>query len=175
MASLINSAGATGTGSMTVQGPNTNSNQVLTIPDATGTVMVTGNMPAFRYYASTGTTISAGATTKLTFDTKDYDTNNNFASSRFTPTVAGYYQISIGVRPTTSASTETAVYLYKNSSNNQIFYDVITSVYDISGSTLVYMNGSTDYIEIYMYAQTAGTTPTGSTGVWFSGVLVRSA
>jgi len=40
MASLINSAGATGTGSMTIQGPNTNSNQVLTIPDATGTILV---------------------------------------------------------------------------------------------------------------------------------------
>jgi len=40
MASLINASGATGTGSLTIQGPSTNSNQVLTIPDATGTALV---------------------------------------------------------------------------------------------------------------------------------------
>lgn len=42
MASLINSAGATGTGSLTIQGPNTNSNQTITLPDATGTAVVAG-------------------------------------------------------------------------------------------------------------------------------------
>ena len=38
MASLIPSASASGTGSMTLAGPSTNSNQVLTIPDVTGTI-----------------------------------------------------------------------------------------------------------------------------------------
>ena len=36
-------------------------------------------------------TLSSGTLTKVTFDTELFDTNNNFASSRFTPTVAGQY------------------------------------------------------------------------------------
>jgi hypothetical protein len=136
-----------------------------------------GVAPAFRAYATAGTTIGAGATTKITFDTKDYDTNTNYstANSRFTPTVAGYYQISLGVRPTTSTSSETGVYLYKNGSNYETLYDATTVLYNISASALVYMNGSTDYLEVFMYAQTAGTTNFGNSSAWFSGCLVRGA
>ena len=36
-------------------------------------------------------TLSSGTLTKVTFDTELFDTNNNFASSRFTPTIAGQY------------------------------------------------------------------------------------
>ena len=50
MASLIPSGSASGTGSMTLAAPVTNSNQTATLPDATGTVMVSGNMPAFSAY-----------------------------------------------------------------------------------------------------------------------------
>ena len=50
MAALIPSASATGSGTMTLAGPSTNSNQTITIPDATGTMMVSGNMPAFSAY-----------------------------------------------------------------------------------------------------------------------------
>ena len=36
-------------------------------------------------------TLSSATLTKVTFDTELFDTNNNFASSRFTPTIAGQY------------------------------------------------------------------------------------
>ena len=132
--------------------------------------------PTFRAYASTGTVISANTTVKIIFDTSSYDTNSNYSTSnyRFTPTVAGYYQISMGVRPASSTG-ETAVYMYKNGSNYATLYDAtITGLYSTSSSNLVQMNGSTDYIEIYMYSQLGGTTPTGSATMYFSGVLVRS-
>jgi hypothetical protein len=162
-------------GAITLTAPAVAGTNTATLPAATGTVMVSGNMPAFRAYASAGTVISVGGTSKITFDTEDFDTNNNFASNRFTPTVAGYYQISIGVRPTSSTIQETAVYLYKNSSSYQTLYDASIVLYNFSSSTLIYMNGSSDYIEVYMYSQLGGTTDFGAGAVWFSGVLVRGA
>ena len=41
MASLIPSGSASGTGSMTLAAPVTNSNQTITLPDSTGTVLTT--------------------------------------------------------------------------------------------------------------------------------------
>ena len=164
MASLINSAGATGTGSMTIQGPNTNSNQVLTIPDATGTVMVSGNMPAFyAYRTATQTGISGTAYTKIQLNVKLFDTASaydNATNYRFTPQVAGYYQVNFGVVATGTNLSVLQAIAYKNgTSYTQGTYNTTSSSEGGStGSTLMYLNGSTDYLELYMYAQvTAGT------------------
>ena len=89
--------------------------------------------------------------------------------------MAGYYQISVGLRPTSSTIQETAIYLYRNGSNYETLYDASLVLYNFATSALVYMNGSSDYVEVYMYSQLGGTTPTGTGAVWFSGVLVRSA
>jgi hypothetical protein len=43
MASLIPSGSASGTGSMTLAAPTTNSNQTITLPDSTGTILTTGS------------------------------------------------------------------------------------------------------------------------------------
>jgi hypothetical protein len=62
--------------------------------------MVSGNMPAFSAYQSSGQTLSSATATKLNFQTEEFDTNNNFDSTtnmRFTPTVAGYYQVNGGL------------------------------------------------------------------------------
>jgi hypothetical protein len=54
---------------------------------------VAGNGPAFSATKSANQTVTSGVFTTITFDTEQFDTNNNFASNTFTPTVAGYYQI----------------------------------------------------------------------------------
>ena len=181
MAALIPSASASGSGTMTLAGPSTNSNQTVNIPDATGTIMVSGNMPAFSAYASSTQSVTNLASTKVTLDTEIFDTNNNFASSRFTPTVAGYYQLNGTIRTGVSTVvTNAGIYIYKNGSsyargnensssksNNQI---VISSI--------VYLNGSTDYVELYGFVE--GTSPSfnyNSADItsMFSGCLVRSA
>jgi hypothetical protein len=151
----------------------------ITLPSVTGTAMVSGNMPAFSAYANSGTTIANASFTKVLFDTENFDTNNNFASSRFTPTVAGYYQISAGVSQAgTLTGNNNVLGIHKNgtwsvvgstaggSSNN--------GYWSVSG--LLYMNGSTDYVEIYLYQNSGGTITT-NTGVQtvFTGCLVRSA
>ena len=43
-------------------------------------------------------TVPAATNTLITWSQEDLDTNNNFASNRFTPTVAGYYQVNASLR-----------------------------------------------------------------------------
>jgi len=180
MASLIPSANASGTGSMTLAGPSTNSNQTVNIPDTTGTMMVSGNMPAFSAYASAGTSTPNNTYTKILFATEEFDTNNNFASSTFTPTVAGYYQINAAIGPPTFTSGYHFPMIYKNGSAykyGQLAYVASSINGQVVISSLVYCNGSTDYIEMYWY-QSSGGTVTSGTGIpstWFNGALIRSA
>jgi len=180
MASLINSAGATGTGSMTIQGPNTNSNQVLTIPDATGTVMVSGNMPAFSAYLSSNQSISSGTYTKVTCNTKEFDTNTNYDATtnyRFTPTVAGYYQVSGCVDTSGSAATTYQnVVIYKNGSLFKGGNRTTNSGGKVTVSPLIYLNGSTDYLELYTYVIGTSVALSGaSTDTYFQASMVRAA
>ena len=182
MAALIPSASASGSGTMTLAGPSTNSNQIVNIPDATGTMMVSGNMPAFFAYLTADQSITTGTYTKIAYDAEVFDTNNNFASSRFTPTVAGYYQISGGFdsTDTTAAITRVVLTVYKNGSQFIHLTDFATgSAYAITGSALVYCNGSTDYIELYGLINGTGPKFTGLVGsiyyTWMSGAMVRGA
>ena len=57
-----------------------------------------GMGPAFAARPSSGQSApSADTFTKVAFGTETFDTDSKFASDRFTPTVAGYYQINGGV------------------------------------------------------------------------------
>jgi hypothetical protein len=128
------------------------------------------------YQASPQTGISAATLTKVTFDTEEFDTNNNFASSRFTPTVAGYYQISGGVQ--TGGSPEVMIVeIWKNGSVNKRFGNSNSAtVSQISGSVLIYLNGTTDYVELYVYLGTnTSTDSTNRSRTWFTGAMVRSS
>jgi len=88
---------------------------LVTVPSVTGTAMVSGNMPAFSAYATGTTSISNSTWTKITLGTEEFDTNSNFASSRFTPTVSGYYQINGDVYMAGGgALTQAGVSIYKN-------------------------------------------------------------
>ena len=177
MASLIPSGSASGTGSMTLAAPVTNSNQTATLPDATGIVMVSGNMPAFSAYLSPAQSISSGAFVKVNLQNENFDTNNNFASSRFTPTVAGYYQINASVNfQASTAITRAFPTIYKNGSEYCRGSDVPSSVFAGVVSTLVYCNGSTDYIELYAYiAAGVPVVSEGSPSTQMSGFLARAA
>jgi hypothetical protein len=167
-------------GSVTVAVPTVAGTNTATFPAATGTVMVSGNMPAFRATQATGTVIPNTTFTKVLFDTVTFDTNSNFASSRFTPTVAGYYQVTGIVRFSLVSGNFTSPYIYKNGVAYQGMEGCVQSgTNDISGivTCLVYCNGSTDYIEFYAYQSSGGskTTITGTTNTSFSACLVRGA
>lgn len=179
MASLVLNGNTSG--SVTISSPAVSGTTTLTLPATSGTVLTTastfaGTGPAFSVTKSSGQSITATTTTKVTFDTETFDTNNNFASSTFTPTVAGYYQLNVNLNFGTTGSGQ--VNLFKNGS---IFLNGTPATYNgsIGGimplSCMVYMNGSTDYIEVYTYTTATVTINSGAQNTQFSGFLARSA
>ena len=144
------------------------------------------NGPAFSAYANaSGQTITSGSQQKVLFQTEEFDTNNNYASSRFTPTVEGYYQLNAEVRLDGASGTgEMMIILYKNGSEykrgtNQQGTQIATNFWAMQVSSLVYANGTSDYFEIYVQ-QGSGSSVT-VTAVnnpaitWFNGCMLRGA
>ena len=164
---------------------NTAAETVATTLAVTGVSTLTGGFtvgataaPAFSAYAGATTSVSNDTFTKVLFSLENFDTNNNFASSRFTPTVAGYYQINANIG--FPVATGLRIALYKNGSVYVVnSADGTSAVLDGYGHTaaLIYCNGSTDYIEVYAYSNGNGTTTVyaGASITQFSGAMVRSA
>lgn len=171
-------SGTTTLASTAVAGTST-----ATLPAATGTVMVSGNMPTFSAYMASALSYSVNTWTKLPMNTEEWDTANAFDSTtnyRFTPQVAGYYQVNICVQTSTNQNY-VWVAVYKNGSSNKNGMAINTSgssALSIRGTVnaIVYLNGSTDYIESYGYfGGGSGTTTTGSDTCYFQAAMVRSA
>jgi hypothetical protein len=170
-------------GSVTVAVPAVAGTNTATFPAATGDVMVTGNMPAFSANTVTAQSFSSSTFTKVQYNVETFDTNSNYdptTNYRFTPTVAGYYQINGNVSFAGSAVGYVQIAIYKNSGqlisgsgipNNTIIGGMATV------SSIVYMNGSTDFVEIYTWQSSGGALAlqTGAGNNTFSGCLVRSA
>ena len=149
------------------------------------TLAAMGNGPAFSAYATANTAMSPAVFTKVPYNTEVFDTASCFDSTtnyRFTPTVAGYYQFNSGNYVYSAGATSVRfLRLYKNGTgyqNGSLFISTPAADTNLLYSGIVYLNGSTDYVEIYAYDN--GTTPiiygSGSaSGVWFSGAMVRGA
>lgn len=176
---LMSSAG----GGITLDAASTATDKTLTLPARTGNVAVDG--PAFSAYANSTQSISSATWTKVTLQAEDFDTNSNFdkdTNYRFTPNVAGYYQINAEVRCNGTSLTVFAAAIYKNGSpvSSGIIYvpSGVTAANQVACAKLIYFNGSSDYIELYGYA--LGTSPSFdyNSGGYFSrlnGLLVRAA
>lgn len=140
---------------------------------------VAGTGPAFNARVDGTQSLSANVATKLNFSLEDFDTNNcfNTATYRFTPNVAGYYQFIVQTYGSATTGFSTAR-LYKNGSVEKegvlgIPVAAVGTICSVVG--LVYMNGTTDYIEAYGY-QSVNTTINGTGSVtFFSGSMVRAA
>jgi hypothetical protein len=144
---------------------------------------VTTTYPAFGAYPSTSVTqtITSGSQQKVLFQNEEFDTNNNFASSRFTPTVAGYYQLNAVVRISGTMGTgESMVVIWKNGTEwkrgwNASGTELGANFFALQVSALVYANGSTDYFEIYIQQGSGGSrdiTVAGGNITWFNGIYV---
>ena len=155
--------------------------QVLTADSTASTGMkwaaaASTSLPTFSAYKTgSNQTFSANTATKITFDTEDWDTAGNFASSRFTPTTAGYYLITGGLDIATTTG-KALVYVYKNGSShkNQNSQWGTGNEFTYAVSALVYLNGSTDYVEIYVETGGSATVWSGSSVCWFQGIGIRS-
>jgi hypothetical protein len=153
-----------------------------TMPNATGTIMVSGNIPAFLVTPSTTQTISHNTQTKVTLGTELYDTANCFASSTFTPNVAGYYQVNynLAMANTSGRNYYFSASVYKNGTAYATFE--WTTLGNAGGrftttfGSLIPMNGSTDTIEFYIfsYDYTASSSVNVNTNSQCSAFLARS-
>ena len=161
-------------GSVTLAEQDTASDVVVTVPARAGKLAVDG--PAFSAYQSaTQTQIAAATQTKILFQTEEFDTNNCFDSSRFTPNVAGYYQINGGL-VWSSTVTQSMINIYKNGSaykRGQWFGGGNGSGSVVS--SLVYLNGTTDYIEIYGFTSSAQSPNPDASTTYFNGAMMRAA
>jgi hypothetical protein len=189
---LISGAG----GSLTVTPASTASNYTLTVPAVTANVVTTGDSntitqtminqssffagygPAFYAYNSSATSLINGAGTKIAFQTKLFDTANCFDNTtnyRFQPNVAGYYQLSGSVRVDTSCAY-IGCYIWKNGSNYSggNFTNLTTTNAQSVISSLMYLNGTTDYAELAAFITTTSNTTTGQLGTYFTGFLARA-
>lgn len=164
-------------GSGTITGLSAGGLPSATITQTNIATPVGGTGPAFSAYQSSATSLSNNTYTKVLFANELYDTNNNFASSTFTPTVAGYYQINCSVQTNAGQTTRTRIVIYKNGSQFAAGTDINTGFTGGTASSIVYFNGSTDYVEVYIY-QSSGTTQlteSSSFNTYFNGSMVRAA
>ena len=164
--------------SLTTPALGTPSSLVLTnatgLPQAGLGTNVAGNGPAVSASPSSNQALTSSVYTKILFQTEEFDTNSNFASSRFTPTVAGYYQVQVAVGQSTS-TTATSAAIYKNGTS---YKRVLVRPTDssIEVVALVSCNGTTDYIEGYgLLTGTSPSTVSSSDLTYFQACLVRSA
>jgi hypothetical protein len=134
--------------------------------------------PAFSAFQSTLQSVPNATFTKVLFQTEVWDTNNNFASSTFTPTVAGYYQINGAVQFDIVIAGIQVLAIYKN--NSVFVRGSLLNTNASYGSTvngIVYANGTTDYFELFAYQGSGGARNTDATAatVWFQAALIRGA
>jgi hypothetical protein len=154
----------------------------LTVQQNGVTLGVYGNIPAFSAYTNLQQTVSNATFPQVAFQLEEFDTNSNFASNTFTPTIAGYYQFNFTIIfRSTSNITRSIGSIYKNGSTTGRQWDcplTISGFQISSGSKLLYCNGTTDAITLYVYMEGSGTLSIGSTDLntnYFSGVLVKAA
>ena len=175
-------------GAITLSAPAVSGTNTATLPAATGTVMVSGNMPAFSAFISTQS-VSADTATKMAFSNKVFDTAscfNNTGSTvgsipaySFLPNVAGYYQVTMSSYwASYSGAGYVNIALYKNGAGYTEYtrFNAISGT--MNGAGIVYLNGTTDYIGAYWYSASGTCTLVANNGSFFSNfsaTLIRGA
>jgi hypothetical protein len=138
--------------------------------------------PAFSAYGSVATTLNNNVVTKITLDTEEFDSDNAFSTStyRFTPTLAGYYLFHGHISVVTYASNAGSqiMSLYKNGYEFKRGVRVPCNTNGVGTmiSAMIFMDGITDYIEMYGLQGSGGnvTTETGQQfGPYLQGNFVK--
>jgi len=165
-------------GAITLSAPAVSGTNTATLPAATGTVMVSGNMPAFSVYATSGAqTVSQNTETVVQYPNKNFDTASAFNTSTylFTAPVAGYYQFNVSISWTgLVAANESYMYIQKNSTGTtNILYDVAPAAYYLLSGSVLLQASVGDTFRVIVY-QNNGSKALGG-GTTFSGSLVRAS
>lgn len=196
MASIINASTASGGGVITsadasgVLQLQTGSTTAITIDASQNVVLANGltvgatAAPAFSAYMSATQSLVASTFVKIQYNAEEFDTNNNYDNTtnyRFTPTVAGYYQLNGYLQLAGSGVGYAELCVYKNGvpfKNGPTQPNFPAIGVNVNISVIVFANGSTDYFELYGYQNSGGALSTRGTIVstnYFQAFLARSA
>lgn len=142
--------------------------------------------PAFRAFHSVDITgAPLAAITPIVLNSESFDTANCYdtATGKFTPNVAGYYQFTgeVNFYAPGGALTNAQSYLLKNGANVStlsLAFGGSLVIFAASGTDLVFMNGTTDYMQLGYYGSVSAGTLTiqGTSAITrFAGHLARRA
>ena len=132
-----------------------------------------GAWPACAVYSTTTQAIIKNTPTRISFDTAEFDVTSAFdlENNRFQPDVAGYYQVNCGCG-VEAGSVQNYTSLYKNGTE----YRRSTTSNEGGNtrlSTLVHLNGTSDYVEGFVRINSNFSTVSGGILTSFSAALVQ--
>jgi len=139
------------------------SGQVLTSNGAGSapTMQAGGDVtPSFLAYLGSNQNINNGTWTNVSYDTELYDTDNCFASSQFTPTTAGYYFVATNTRVSQPPADKRMIVRIRKNETAVTYHQVQSSIgedFSVFCASIVYMNGSTDYLDVQAYHNSGST------------------
>lgn len=162
-----------------------------TIQQADLAAGVAGTGPAFRAYQGSNQTLTSADTAYVAqLNVESFDTASRFNNTgstvggipaySFLPNVAGYYQVNGKAYMNKSTGS---LYAFAMILKNGTTASIGTYLYNVSAidsqsmvSDIVYLNGTTDYIQLACQAGTSSAILTASsTFTYFSAALVRGA
>jgi hypothetical protein len=131
----------------------------VNMSSATQTGVGGANTPAFEAYLSSSQTITHDTVTKVAFNTEVFDTASAYDNSsnyRFTPQTAGKYFTYGNVTAVADIQQlkRFSLYIYKNGSTHKVvsfyFNNNEARYADLFIGTVIDMNGSSDYLEMFV-------------------------
>ena len=134
--------------------------------------------PVFRAYQNASVSIANATYTVLPLNTEQYDTNNNFDTTtyRFTPTIAGYYQVNGTANYFPAGGGNCFISVFKNGTEYARGPYSSEVAPGLGVSDIIPMNGSTDYLELRLF-QASGISQTYNPAVnlcFMSSGLIRT-
>jgi hypothetical protein len=184
MSSIVLSGDTSGT--VTVAVPAVAGTNTVTIAAQTGTLNAAG--PAFLAYANTATnTITSATVTVVACNAELYDTASCFNSTgstvggipaySFLPNVAGYYLFAaVCSNEASTTPTRFILQIAKNGTGYRASDNYSPYVAVLSGSVILYMNGTTDYVNMTVYIDAVAARYSGALDLTrLCGSLIRGA
>jgi hypothetical protein len=139
------------------------SSPIVPSPTASGEVSSKGyvdDIPAFKVRINSSQSINNVTDTKIQFNQEDFDTHDWFDSStnyRYTPQKPWYYYFHSNTMFDDMTAGYSLVRLRKNWSSISESNKIQTADVTVHNSTMLYMNGTTDYVEVTVSHSSWGT------------------
>jgi hypothetical protein len=191
---IPNTAGSVGTANIADSAITTAKIAAGAVIQADLATNVAGTGPAFSVYPNANQAgLTSSSSVRIAFNTKDFDTNSRFNNTAatvggipayaFLPNVAGYYQINLCtyITPDTASTDLCQPQIFKNGSSvaqGNFSNYASTLGFVTTASCLIYLNGSTDFLQFNVFGRTTSGTWTiaaSAQNTYANGFLARAA